>query len=311
MTGFSSLSLSRPVIGITLGDAAGIGPEVVKKALESGQLPAHGEYHILGPVHAATPGKPDKASAQAAWNGLREAGEALKNRRVSAVVTAPVCKSALMEVGFRWPGQTEFFAETLGATDFTMILSGKRLTVALVTIHVPLSEVPALLTEQAIGRAARHLTQFLQAVKGIEQPHIAVAGLNPHAGENGAFGTEEQTLIRPAVEKLAASLANPVSGPHSPDTVFNQTLNGRFDGVVCMYHDQGLIPLKLLDFDNAVNITMGLSAPRTSPDHGTAFEIAGLGQADAGSMIEAIRMAVHLAEGGAQPPAARPAQLFS
>jgi 4-hydroxythreonine-4-phosphate dehydrogenase len=198
-------------------------------------------------------------------------------------------------VGFDFPGQTEFFADRTGTKNFAMCLTGGSLTVALVTVHVPLRDVPQLLSADEILRVGRLLEDFLRR-RGLPQPRIAVAGLNPHAGEGGDIGREEIDLIAPAVAQLrASSPSTSYAGPLAPDTVFFRAVAGEFDAVLCMYHDQGLIPLKLHAFDAGVNVTLGLPYPRTSPDHGTAFEIAGKGVARPDSMIAAIRLAAELA----------------
>jgi 4-hydroxythreonine-4-phosphate dehydrogenase len=292
-------ALPRPCIGITLGDAAGIGPEVTAAALASGKLNARCDYRILGGCPSAVPGRPDAASALAALASLEESARLLRSGEIAGVVTAPVCKAALAAQGFPFPGQTEFYAERLSCQDFVMCLTGPRLTVGLVTIHEPLRRVPELLTEVAIIRTGALLAAFVQR-RGNRWPRIAVAGLNPHAGEDGHMGSEEIDIIRPAVEKLrAAHTGVHFSDPLPPDTLFYHAARGAWDAVVCMYHDQGLIPLKLLDFDSAVNITLGLPAIRTSPDHGTAFDIAGSGKASPESMIAAINLAAELTTGPA------------
>ena len=283
-------------VGITSGDPAGIGPEIVRAALGSGRLPGDHDYHFIGATDAFTPGKPDRASAEHAIRALEEAVALAKAGEIRAVVTGPVSKKAMHDAGFAFPGQTEFFAERCGVSNFAMCLTGGRITVALVTAHVPLIDVPRLLSRTEIVRIGRLLADFLLR-RGVSCPRIAVAGLNPHAGENGDLGFEEIAIIAPAVESLRLSLsgAAEISGPHSSDTVFNRATAGEFDGVLCMYHDQGLIPLKLHAFDEGVNVTLGLPFPRTSPDHGTAFEIAGKGLARPDSMISAIRLACELA----------------
>jgi 4-hydroxythreonine-4-phosphate dehydrogenase len=198
----------------------------------------------------------------------------------------------MYDVGFAFPGQTEFFAERTGTTDYAMLLTGGRLTVALVTTHIPLADVPRLLTSAEIVRVGRLLEGFLRR-RLARTPRVAVAGLNPHAGESGAIGREEIEIIAPAIDEL--NVAAPIfAGPFSPDTVFNRAVAGEWDGVLCMYHDQGLIPLKLHAFDEGVNVTLGLPFPRTSPDHGTAFEIAGKGIARPDSMIAALNLAAEL-----------------
>lgn len=283
-----------PRIVITLGDPAGIGPEVVDLALASDRLPEGFEFAVLGDRHAGTPGKPDAKSAAAALAALDAAVAELQSGRAHAVVTGPVSKEGLQDLGFPFPGQTEFFAHAFGVENFGMLLTGSQLTVALATIHEPLSKVPGLLNIEGIQRTGLLTAAFLKR-RGISHPRIAVAGLNPHSGENGAFGDEEMRIISPAIRLLNESGQAVFSGPGVPDAIFRDAARGGFDAVVAMYHDQGLIPLKLLDFDNAVNVTLGLPKPRTSPDHGTAFSIAGKGLADPSSMISAIRLACELA----------------
>jgi 4-hydroxythreonine-4-phosphate dehydrogenase len=204
-----------------------------------------------------------------------------------------VSKNALHEIGFSFPGQTEFFAERAGVRDFAMCLTGGGLTVALVTAHVPMRDVARLLTRCEIVRVGGLLAGFLQSTLRPD-PRIAVAGFNAHAGEGGDIGREEIETIAPAVADLQGSGAAEFTGPHPPDTVFRRALAGEFDGVLCMYHDQGLIPLKLHAFDEGVNVTLGLPFVRTSPDHGTAFDIAGKGIARPDSMISAIRLAARM-----------------
>ncbi len=283
-----------PRILITLGDPAGVGPEVIDLALASHQLPRGFEIEILGDRSAGTPGKPDARSAAAALAALDEAVRQLKNGTADAVVTGPVAKEGLQSLGFPFPGQTEYFAAAFGVRNYGMLLTGATLTVGLATIHEPLAKVPELLTVERITRIGTLTAEFLKR-RGVHQPRIAVAGLNPHAGENGAFGDEEIRIIRPAIDQLNQAGTAIFSGPAVPDAIFRDAAQGRFDAVLAMYHDQGLIPLKLLDFDTAVNVTLGLPKPRTSPDHGTAFSIAGKNLASPSSVIAAIRLACELA----------------
>ena len=285
---------SKATVGITRGDQAGIGPEVVAAALASGELSAEFTYRLIGEEIKAVPSKPDATTARAALDALEQAAALLESGDIDAVVTAPVGKEGLHEAGFDFPGQTEFFAQRLGCDNHAMCLTGKNLTVGLVTIHVALADVPAMLTREEIVRVGKLLAGFCKQ-RGIASPRIAVCGLNPHAGENGAFGSEEVEIIGPAVQELRG-LADDVSysGPHPPDTIFRPAADGEYDAVLCMYHDQGLIPLKLLDFDTGVNVTLGLPRPRTSPDHGTAYDIAGKGKANASSMIHAIQLACEM-----------------
>lgn len=292
-----STTPAHRVIGLALGDAAGIGPEVVAGALASGRLDPAFEYRVLGasPV-AAVAGKPDVSTARAAWAALEEAARAALAGEVAAVVTGPVCKHGLYEAGYPYPGQTEFFAARSRTADFAMLLTGGALTVALVSAHLSLADAVRRLSTAEIVRVGLLLSAFLRR-RLDRAPRIAVAGLNPHAGEQGALGREEIERIEPAVAELRRRLpGDEITGPVSPDTVFHHAAKGRHDAVLCMYHDQGLIPLKLHAFDEGVNVTIGLPIIRTSPDHGTAFDLAGKGLANPGSMIAAIRLATELAQ---------------
>jgi 4-hydroxythreonine-4-phosphate dehydrogenase len=282
-------------IAITLGDPAGIGPDVIEAALARPEVRALAEFEILGTRDSFESGSPTEAGARAAFQALEESVSRALAGEFDAVVTGPVSKKQMHAVGFDFPGQTEFFAARTGTENFAMCLTGGALTVALVTAHVPLKDVPGLLSEAEIVRVGRLLSDFLHR-RGIVSPRIAAAGLNPHAGESGDLGREEIELITPAIEKLQALEPRTLfAGPLPPDTVFFRSVAGEFDGVLCMYHDQGLIPLKLHAFDAGVNVTLGLPFPRTSPDHGTAFEIAGKGIARPDSLIAAIRLAAELA----------------
>lgn len=293
-----SRSTINPRIGITLGDCAGIGPEIVELALRSGRVPNSTEYVVLGRQPNCKPGVPTPETARAAAAALEEAVTLARRSELDAIVTGPVHKARMYEVGFRFPGQTEFFSERCGVENFAMCLTGGELTVALVTAHIPLCKVPRALKQSEIVRVGLLLAEFLRS-RGKNAPRVAIAGLNPHAGESGKIGVEEIEVIAPAVEELNRSSITDhrslFSGPISPDTVFNRAIEGEFDAVLCMYHDQGLIPLKLHAFHSGVNVTLGLPFPRTSPDHGTAFEIAGKGIARPDSMIAAINLAVELA----------------
>jgi 4-hydroxythreonine-4-phosphate dehydrogenase len=291
-------------IGITLGDPAGIGPEIVKAALDSHALPVSAEYRVIGKYPECEPGKPTPETARAAAAALEEAATLALRGELAAVVTGPVHKARMYEVGFKFPGQTEFFAARCGVKNFAMLLTGGDMTVALVTTHIPLKNVPGALKQSEIVRVGLLLVDFLQTrsrsgsltalssqvAKGQADddsiPRIAVAGLNPHAGESGKIGREEIEIIAPAIAELnnQQSTINhelaAFSGPHPPDTLFHNLITERWDAALCMYHDQGLIPLKLHAFHGGVNVTLGLPFPRTSPDHGTAFELAGQGIRD-------------------------------
>jgi 4-hydroxythreonine-4-phosphate dehydrogenase len=304
-------------IGITLGDCAGIGPEIVDLALKSGRLPDSARYIVVGKYPDCSLGKPTLETARAAAAALEEAVTLARRGEIDAIVTGPVHKARLYEAGFKLAGQTEFFAERCGVKNFAMLLTGGKITVALVTTHIPLGEVPRALKQSEIVRVGLLLADFLRCLPrrssakagrsnpATAGPRIAVAGLNPHAGESGKIGREEIEIIAPAVAALQSAIRtqrqsgsdqSTIVGPLSPDTVFYLAAEGEFDAVLCMYHDQGLIPLKLHAFHEGVNVTLGLPFPRTSPDHGTAFEIAGKGIARADSMIAAINLAVELAQ---------------
>src|SRR5437016_2104730 len=291
----------RPRIGLTLGDCAGIGPESVDLALKSDRVPKSVEYKIVGKYPGGSLGQPTIETARAAAAALEEAVTLARRGELAAVVTGPIHKARMYEAGFKFPGQTEFFAERCGVKNFAMCLTGGKITVALVTTHISLSEVPRALKQSEIVRVGLLLANFLRS-RSKNAPRIAVAGLNPHAGESGKLGREEIEIIAPAIAELNESpITNHESrplfhGPVSPDTMFYRAAEGEFDAVLCMYHDQGLIPLKLHAFHSGVNVTLGLPFPRTSPDHGTAFEIAGKGIARPDSMIAAITLATELAQ---------------
>jgi len=318
------MSTTKPRIGITLGDCAGIGREIVDLALKSGRVAQAADYKTIGKYPDCTPGHPTAETARAAAAALEEAVTLARRGELDAIVTGPVHKARMYNVGFRFPGQTEFFAERCGVKNFAMCLTGGKLTVALVTTHIPLRKVPRALKQSDIVRVGLLLAEFLHR-RGNNASRIAIAGLNPHAGESGKLGREEIEIISPAIAALQSAIRsradgigetegkaamgsgeragrrasfNPqsaiFSGPHSPDTVFHRAIEGEFDAVLCMYHDQGLIPLKLHAFHDGANVTLGLPFPRTSPDHGTAFEIAGRGIARPDSMIAAINLAVEL-----------------
>ena len=316
---------NEPRIGITLGDCAGIGPEIVDLALNSNRITRTAECKVIGKYPGSRPGNPTAETARAAAAALEEAVTLARRGELDAIVTGPVHKARMYEVGFKFPGQTEFFAERCSVKNFAMCLTGGKITIALVTAHLPLRKAAGALQQSEIVRVGLLLADFLQrralsreapcnstalsrrvspevanAHRGGARFHIAVAGLNPHAGESGKLGDEEIEIIAPAIAELNRLLLTShqsqaaFTGPHSPDTVFHRAIEDEFDAVLCMYHDQGLIPLKLHAFYQGVNVTLGLPFPRTSPDHGTAFEIAGKGIARPDSMIAAIDLAVEL-----------------
>ena len=320
-----------PPLAIALGDPAGIGPELLAEAWArrvSGQLPpffavggagllaqaaARGIdvpiRRIASPAEAAAvfpsalpvlgeidgpycPGLPDRAGAELALASLTEATRLATSGAASGVVTGPIAKSRLAEVGFAFPGQTEFVAAAceVAAADAVMMLAGPNLRTVPLTVHIALAEVSSALTAALIERRCRIVATALQTDFGIVSPRLAVAALNPHAGEGGRFGDEEARIIAPAIAALRAAGID-ATGPHPADALFAPRARQTYDAALCMYHDQALIPLKTLDFDNSVNVTLGLPIIRTSPDHGTAFAIAGKRLADAGATIAAIRMA--------------------
>jgi 4-hydroxythreonine-4-phosphate dehydrogenase len=312
------------MIAISLGDPSGIGPEIVARALAARPdvaVVVYGDHGVLAraaaaakvaapaaeriravtalPAQAIVPGKPNDASARAQLAYLAAATDAALAGEVRALVTAPISKEWIARAGFQFPGHTEYLAARAGVGEFAMMLAGPTLRVTVATTHVALRDVPRLLTVEGIASAIWLTAEALVRRFGIARPRLAVAGLNPHAGEAGRFGDEEARLVRPAIEQARARLAAAgapfegviVQGPEVPDAVFRQAAAGGFDAVVALYHDQGLIPIKLLHFDDAVNVTLGLPFPRTSPDHGTAYDIAGAGTARPDSFLAALDLA--------------------
>ena len=322
------MNLPLPPLAVSLGDPAGIGPEVVAKCWDSRHalgLPpfvAVGDPRSLsevwdGPIAvienpseataafdsglpllvvaaagASTAGQPTTAGAHCSLDSLELAVGLARSGSCAAVVTGPVAKHQLYAIGFTHPGQTEFVAERCGVSpgNVAMMLAGPTLRTVPVTTHVALRDVPDMLSSALIEARARATLRGLQRQFGIEEPRLAVAGLNPHAGENGALGREEIELIIPAIETLRAE-GWLVDGPLPADTMFHVSARARYDAALCMYHDQALIPLKALHFEEGVNLTLGLPIVRTAPDHGTAFDIAGQDRADPRAMAAAIRMA--------------------
>ncbi len=296
-------------LAFTCGDPAGVGPEIIAAWLVAHPAEAAG-IAVIGPASwlatlppavervavgledfVATPGRPDGDSALVAWAAMERAAEGCKNGEFSGVVTGPVSKERLAAIGYQFPGQTEFFAARWGGAP-VMCFCGGKLRVALVTWHVPLHEVVRVLGPNLLQRTVAAADQLAKA-EGIATPRIGVCGLNPHAGEGGLLGLEEKDFLNPALGHLqpqypGLSLCQPA------DTIFARTLRGEFDVVVAMYHDQGLAPLKTLEFDEAVNVTLGLPHVRTSPDHGTAFSLAGQGKASGRSFANAVEVAQRL-----------------
>jgi 4-hydroxythreonine-4-phosphate dehydrogenase len=330
--------MTRP-LALTIGEPAGIGPDIVLSAWRRRHELALPAFYLLADPHfmarraarlgldvpiravepaaaaatfaaalpvvaieggiTAEPGRPDASSAPAAIEAIRRAVADAVAGRAGAVVTNPVAKSVLYRSGFADPGHTEFLARLIGGmTGITaqpvMMLWSPELAVVPVTIHLPLSEVPARLSTDLIVDTGRIVARDLAARFGIARARLAVAGLNPHAGEEGALGEEDRTIVAPAVARLRAEGID-ARGPRPADTMFHAAARATYDAALCMYHDQALIPIKTLAFDHAVNVTLGLPIVRTSPDHGTAFDIAGSGRADPSSLIAAIRLAARLA----------------
>jgi len=287
--------MTKPIV-LTLGEPAGIGPEVACSALRRFRKNYPGiEVKVLGGLEGVQPGKPTMASARSALAALNESARLALSGQAAAIVNGPVHKGQLKKVGFPFPGQTEFYASHFGLAgeDVTMIMASPEMTVGLVTTHCSLLSGVRRVNGARIEAAAERLRDFLKLELG-RPPRIAVAGLNPHAGEGGAFGMEEVNIIEPAVQRLKMCWKGGIEGPLSPDTAYLACRQGKFDGVVSMYHDQGLIPFKLVAFDCGVNVTAGLPIWRMSPDHGTAFDIAGTGKADDRSMYTTLVQAALL-----------------
>ena len=285
----------RPRIAITVGDPAGIGPEIAARAAADERVLAACVPLVYSPpdLGAFVPGVLSAASGRAAYDTIVRAVDAVQSGAADALTTAPINKEAFRLAGLPWSGHTDLLAHLTGARDHAMMFYSDTLRVILATIHIALADVPRALTrgslEATIALAARELPRF-----GFAAPRIAVAALNPHAGERGLFGREEETVIAPAVAACRRRGID-VTGPYPADTLFVRAHRGEFDAVIACYHDQGLIPVKLVAFGRAVNVTLGLPIVRTSVDHGTAFDIAGQGVADPESLVAAVLLAGRLA----------------
>jgi 4-hydroxythreonine-4-phosphate dehydrogenase len=278
----------RPRLAVAVGDPRGIGPEVVRKALRQ---PLDADVRIVGGYEEGLSNAPSDADAgRIAAQNIEAAARLALTGEVDAIVTGPVNKSALHAAGYRYPGVTEFLAHLAGDIPVAMMLTTGRLRVVLVTTHLSLRDAIASVTTDRVVQAGRIATRALQQWWGISEPRLALCALNPHAGEGGLFGDEDDRLLRPAAIALAAA------GPLPADTVFVRALRGEFDAVLAPYHDVGMTAVKVSGFGTGVNVTLGLSFIRTSPDHGTAFDIAGKGIADAGSMRASLELAVQLAQ---------------
>jgi len=320
-----------PKIAVTMGDPAGIGPEIVVAAHAREELfswcrpVVYGDAAILRRASAATGipleiagegdagpgriavaersrlrpeevpfGRPSLPGSVAMAEYIRSAAQDVLSGKAGAIVTCPVTKEGLRAAGIPFPGHTEFLAHLCGGADVVMMLAGDRLRVALATIHVSLRRAMELLSPAIVEKTVRITDAFFRRYMGTPAPRIAVAAVNPHAGEGGMFGDEESRLVAPAIDACRAAGID-ASGPYPPDTVFYRAYRGAFDAVVAMTHDQGLIPLKMVHFEDAVNVTMGLPIVRTSVDHGTAYDIAGKGKANPASLLAAVRMAATMA----------------
>jgi 4-hydroxythreonine-4-phosphate dehydrogenase len=312
-----------PPVAVTCGDPSGIGPEILVKAWET--LGTEVPFFVIGdPAHfpesaalalirspsdtvqaahdglpilphsflkPAPLGAPEPDNARGVVEVIRRAVSLIQDGEASALSTAPIAKKELVDhAAFEYPGHTEFLADLAGADHVVMMLAAEELRVVPATIHIPLYQVPKALTSDGLERTVRVTDAALRRDFGVGAPRIALSGLNPHAGEGGILGVEDEAVILPVVEKLALEGFD-IKGPIPADTMFHAEARARYDVAIAMYHDQALIPIKTLAFDRGVNVTLGLPFPRTSPDHGTAFDIAGTGQASPVSMIEALRMA--------------------
>ena len=327
------MNKKRPIIGITMGDPVGIGPEIIVSALDDPSIYEHCRPLILGDPsimeravrlkqsnivlnydvspdkgiytygtadilslsnlngEAAIPAKPSAETGKAMLDCIERAVDLAMDKKIAAMVTCPITKTAMKMAGSKFHGHTELIAERTGTKEYAMMLAGDKLKVVLVTIHIPISEVPKEISKEKIVKTIRITENALKTRFGIKNPVIAVAGLNPHAGEDSMFGPEEKKIIEPAVKQAMDEGFN-IKGPFPPDTLFFHAAKGKYHGVVCMYHDQGLIPFKMIHFNDGVNTTLGLPIIRTSVDHGTAYDIAWKGIADSSSLKASIKMAV-------------------
>ena len=292
------MSADVPRVAITTGDPAGIGPEVAALVAADPAIRAVCTPVLYGPDETQArrrfrPGIVGAAAGRTAYDSVVAAVRDAQAGRVDAIATAPINKAAWAAAGLNWRGHTDLLAHLTGAGDVRMMFHADRLNVILATVHVPLAQVPALLTAERLETTIRLAHDELPRF-GIEHPRLALAGLNPHAGEDGLIGDEEQRILAPSVDRCRAAGID-ITGPIPGDAVFRRAVDGAFDAVIACYHDQGLIPIKLIAFGEAVNVTLGLPIVRTSVDHGTGFDIAGQGVADPSGLIAAVRLAVTLA----------------
>ena len=326
-----------PLIAITMGDPAGVGPEIIMRVLSKADIHEYCRPVVLGDAFALSlaqeilstelkinvvsmpweaesvpgsvdvlavsqlvrrdlqPGHPTVEAGRAMAKYIVKAVEMTKKKVFAAMVTCPINKALLQSAGYSYEGHTQLIAFLTNTDDYVMMLAGKILRVALVTIHCPIRQVPDALRVEGVYKTIAITSEALRKDFGCLNPYVAVAGLNPHCGEGGLFGSEEREIIAPAVSR-AKQAGIRVEGPLPADTLFAKAASGRFDAVVAMYHDQGLIPLKMLHFSDAVNVTLGLPIIRTSVDHGTAYDIAGKGEANPSSLLAAVRMAAQMAQ---------------
>lgn len=317
---------SKPILALTMGDPAGIGAEIILQALAKPSINRLANYIVIGDLSVLEKanhilkkcgipnlikpasfdmidlrnikmsgflfGKESVDCGRASIEYISKAFQIVKIGAADGMVTAPINKSAAKKSGFKFPGHTEYLAALSGVEDYVMMLAGGPLRVSLVTRHIPLKKVPGILTQAGIEKTISITLKALRERLGVPRPRVGVCALNPHAADGGIFGNEERDIIYPAVSKFRKDR---VRGPYPADALFYDAYHGGFDCVICLYHDQGLIPLKMIARDRGVNITLGLGFIRTSPDHGTAFDIAGRGKADSGSMEMAIKTAAEMA----------------
>lgn len=281
---------NKPTICITMGDPSGIGPEVTLKSLKSPQVKNSATFIIIGDNRYR---KPDVDCGKASFEYLETAVDFLKKKKADALVTAPVNKEMINKAGIKFIGHTEYLAEKFKVKKFAMMLVGGGLRVTLVTRHLALKEAICSLNKKEIVKAIELTAEGLKKYFKIKTPKIVVCGLNPHCGEGGILGKEEENIILPAVKTIRRKIKG-IIGPMAADSAFRKAYEGKFDAVICMYHDQGLIPLKMLAQFEGVNITLGLPFIRTSPTHGTAYDIAAKNKADHRSMLEAIKLAIKM-----------------
>jgi len=286
-----SLSGNLPVICVTVGDPRGIGPEVVKKALRNPAVKGTAEFLVIG--DPAVNKNNQKACARSALEAINTAFDLVMRKKADAIVTAPVSKEAINKIGVRFEGHTEYLAGLCGAEKIAMMFVSRALKVSLVTRHAALRKVSSLISVNSVYDTAELTYRALKDWFGIKDPKIGISGLNPHCGEGGVFGKEERSVIGPAVRELRKKFKG-IRGPISADALLYDVYHKRFNAAVCMYHDQGLAAFKMIARDEGVNLTLGLPFVRTSPDHGTGFDIAGKAKANAGSMTEAIKLAIRL-----------------